>query len=182
MMFACFLVSNIKVFPLFHTFFGIFFFFRNQCLLDASSPKLTLYPWFWTWIFRCWFSNIYPRIHILQIRDSNPSPRGLWCLESGTRTDLRHTLIWICMCWNLQKLPLYMIGPQLFFRCFCFKSDSIILNLLLQQQQKYFQQFIVHISLQKYEWLNHWCLRYIWNWANYSVNLISTKIRYFYWQ
>ena len=28
----------------------------------------------------------------------------------------------------------------------------------------------------------HWCLRHAWNWANYSVNLISTQIRYFYWQ
>ena len=28
----------------------------------------------------------------------------------------------------------------------------------------------------------HWCLRHFWNWANYSVNLISTKVRYFYWQ
>ena len=30
--------------------------------------------------------------------------------------------------------------------------------------------------------LSHWCLRHFWNWANYSVNLISTEIRYFYWQ
>ena len=28
----------------------------------------------------------------------------------------------------------------------------------------------------------HWCLRHAWNWANYSVNLISTELRYFYWQ
>ena len=42
--------------------------------------------------FRCWLSSIYPMTNILQIRDSNPPPRGLWCLESGTRTDLRHTL------------------------------------------------------------------------------------------
>ena len=35
-------------------------------------------------------------------------------------------------------------------------------------------------------WINqnrcHWCLRHFWNWANYSVNLILTEIRYFYWQ
>ena len=29
---------------------------------------------------------------------------------------------------------------------------------------------------------NHWCLRHASNWANYSVNLISTAIRNFYWQ
>ena len=28
----------------------------------------------------------------------------------------------------------------------------------------------------------HWCLRHAWNWEYYSVNLISTEIRYFYWQ
>ena len=28
---------------------------------------------------------------------------------------------------------------------------------------------------------SHWCLRHVWNWAIYSVNLISTEIRYFYW-
>ena len=27
----------------------------------------------------------------------------------------------------------------------------------------------------------HWCLKYFWNWENYSVNLISTKNNYFYW-
>ena len=27
----------------------------------------------------------------------------------------------------------------------------------------------------------HWCLRHFWNWPNYSVNLISTELRYFYW-
>ena len=29
--------------------------------------------------------------------------------------------------------------------------------------------------------LGHWCLRHVCNWAIYSVNLISTEMRYFYW-
>ena len=66
---------------------------------NASSQKLRLKPLFQTWIFKCCFSNIYPRTNILQIRDLNPPPRGFWCLESGTRTDLRHTLLEIKFCW-----------------------------------------------------------------------------------
>ena len=38
-------------------------------------------------------SNIYPKTNILQILEANPPPSVLRCFESGTRTDLRHTLL-----------------------------------------------------------------------------------------
>ena len=99
-----------------------------------------------------------------------------WCTLKSPETPLMAPLIFL----NLKK-TVWPYKKHIFKTWWYneFITTVIKLSSVLGGEMCFRMVAMNSLYLLIYGTSMHWCLRHVWNWANYSVNLISTEMRYF---